>query len=46
MYFVSWDEDLIPPCQFAPMDYGAEPSVPLDHDVTMEVLLKLKILDC
>ncbi|XP_022775725.1 probable RNA-dependent RNA polymerase 1 [Durio zibethinus] len=36
MYFVSWDEDLIPPCQVPPMDYGAAPSSPLDHDVTIE----------
>ncbi|XVE91797.1 hypothetical protein REPUB_Repub01dG0042500 [Reevesia pubescens] len=36
IYFVSWDEDLIPPCQFPPMDYGAAQSTPLDHDVTIE----------
>ncbi|XVE74532.1 hypothetical protein DITRI_Ditri12bG0024400 [Diplodiscus trichospermus] len=36
VYFVSWDEDLIPPCQFPPMDYGSAPSAFLDHDVTIE----------
>ncbi|XWS69497.1 hypothetical protein CRYUN_Cryun04dG0184100 [Craigia yunnanensis] len=36
LYFVALDEDLIPPCQFQPMDYGAAPSAPLDHDVTIE----------
>ncbi|KAL4351449.1 hypothetical protein GQ457_06G000350 [Hibiscus cannabinus] len=36
LYFVSWDEDLIPPCKFPPMDYGAAPPTTLDHDVTME----------
>ncbi|KAE8654455.1 RNA-dependent RNA polymerase 1 [Hibiscus syriacus] len=36
LYFVSWDEDLIPPCNFPPMDYRAEPTKLLDRDVTME----------
>ncbi|KAE8654454.1 semialdehyde dehydrogenase family protein [Hibiscus syriacus] len=36
LYFVSWDEDLIPPCNFVPMDYRAEPTKLLDRDVTME----------
>ncbi|XVE74531.1 hypothetical protein DITRI_Ditri12bG0024300 [Diplodiscus trichospermus] len=36
VYFVSWDEDLIPPYRFQPMDYGSTPSTFLDHDVTME----------
>ncbi|GMJ03735.1 RNA-dependent RNA polymerase 1 [Hibiscus trionum] len=36
LYFISWDEDLIPPCKFPPMDYGAAPATALDHDVTME----------
>ncbi|TYH78510.1 hypothetical protein ES332_D04G232300v1 [Gossypium tomentosum] len=36
LYFVSWDEDLIPPCRYPPMDYGAAQSVLLDHDVTIE----------
>ncbi|XVE74535.1 hypothetical protein DITRI_Ditri12bG0024800 [Diplodiscus trichospermus] len=36
VYFVSWDEDLIPPCQFPPMDYGSTPITSLDHDVTIE----------
>ncbi|PPD73110.1 hypothetical protein GOBAR_DD29982 [Gossypium barbadense] len=37
LYFVSWDEDLIPPCRYPPMDYGAAQSALLDHDVTIEV---------
>ncbi|OMO72380.1 RNA-dependent RNA polymerase, eukaryotic-type [Corchorus olitorius] len=36
MYFVSWDEDLIPPCRFPPMDYDPAASTHLDHDVTIE----------
>ncbi|XVF85596.1 hypothetical protein PTKIN_Ptkin17bG0129700 [Pterospermum kingtungense] len=36
VYFVSWDEELIPPFQFSPMDYGATQIPPLEHDVTME----------
>ncbi|XVF85599.1 hypothetical protein PTKIN_Ptkin17bG0129900 [Pterospermum kingtungense] len=36
VYFVSWDKDLIPPCKFPPMDYGAAQSALLDHDVTIE----------
>ncbi|KAE8654453.1 RNA-dependent RNA polymerase 1 [Hibiscus syriacus] len=36
LYFVSWDEDLIPPCIFPPMDYRPEPTAFLDRDVTME----------
>ncbi|KAL1151322.1 hypothetical protein V6Z11_A09G034000 [Gossypium hirsutum] len=36
LYFVSWDEDLIPPCRYPPMDYGAAQSAQLDHDVTIE----------
>ncbi|KAL1106721.1 hypothetical protein V6Z11_D04G224400 [Gossypium hirsutum] len=36
LYFVSWDEDLIPPCRYPPMDYGAAQSTLLDHDVTIE----------
>ncbi|XP_007045555.2 PREDICTED: probable RNA-dependent RNA polymerase 1 [Theobroma cacao] len=36
LYFVCWDEDLIPPCQFPPMHYGSASSSSLDHDVTIE----------
>ncbi|KAH0985407.1 hypothetical protein GBA52_012584 [Prunus armeniaca] len=35
-YWVSWDPDLIPPCQVQPMNYTPEPTMNLDHDVTME----------
>ncbi|XP_021834254.1 probable RNA-dependent RNA polymerase 1 [Prunus avium] len=35
-YWVSWDPDLIPPCQVQPMNYTPEPTTNLDHDVTME----------
>ncbi|KAJ4826290.1 multidrug resistance protein [Turnera subulata] len=36
IYFVCWDQELIPPRQIEPMDYTPEPTVQLDHDVTME----------
>ncbi|XP_022726288.1 probable RNA-dependent RNA polymerase 1 [Durio zibethinus] len=36
LYFVCWDKDLLPPCQFPPMDYGTSPNAILDHDVTIE----------
>ncbi|KAF9625250.1 hypothetical protein IFM89_020836 [Coptis chinensis] len=36
IYFVSWDHELIPPRQIDPMDYTPEPTVTLDHDVTIE----------
>ncbi|KAI7995264.1 RNA-dependent RNA polymerase 1 [Camellia lanceoleosa] len=36
IYSVCWDPDLIPPQQVQPMDYTPAPSVPLDHDVTIE----------
>ncbi|CAN1846087.1 RNA-dependent RNA polymerase 2 [Linum perenne] len=36
LYFVSWDEDLIPPQTVAPMDYlGGRPRV-MDHEVKLE----------
>ncbi|KNA17291.1 hypothetical protein SOVF_081360 [Spinacia oleracea] len=36
LYFISWDEKLIPPRTVAPMDYtGCRPRI-MDHDVTME----------
>ncbi|XP_050372674.1 probable RNA-dependent RNA polymerase 1 isoform X2 [Argentina anserina] len=35
-YFVSWDRDLIPPRQVEPMDYTPEPTVEIDHNVTVE----------
>ncbi|KAJ0094283.1 hypothetical protein Patl1_15572 [Pistacia atlantica] len=36
IYFVCWDPELIPPRQISPMDYTPEPSIQLDHDVTIE----------
>ncbi|KAJ8568981.1 hypothetical protein K7X08_037196 [Anisodus acutangulus] len=36
IYFVCWDQDLIPPRQIQAMDYSPAPSVELDHDVTIE----------
>lgn len=36
IYFVCWDPDLIPPRQNQPMDYTPEPSMELDHEVTIE----------
>ncbi|CAN1153015.1 RNA-dependent RNA polymerase 1 [Linum perenne] len=36
IYFVCWDPELIPSQQIAPMDYTPQPTVHLDHDVTME----------
>ncbi|OVA04184.1 RNA-dependent RNA polymerase [Macleaya cordata] len=36
VYFVSWDQELIPHRQVQPMDYDAAPSMLLDHDVTIE----------
>ncbi|PIA63823.1 hypothetical protein AQUCO_00201271v1 [Aquilegia coerulea] len=39
IYFVSWDRELIPPRQIDPMDYAAEATVQLDHDVTIEVII-------
>ncbi|XP_059448412.1 probable RNA-dependent RNA polymerase 1 isoform X2 [Corylus avellana] len=35
-YFVCWDPDLIPSKQIEPMDYSPAPTVPVDHDVTIE----------
>ena len=37
LYFISWDELLIPPEQDPPMDYVGRPPVKLDHEVTIEV---------
>eukprot|EP01018_Ginkgo_biloba_P005535 Gb_17278 [translate_table: standard] len=37
VYFISWDESLIPPQQDAPMDYVARPPVEQDHEVTIKV---------
>ncbi|KAF2312962.1 hypothetical protein GH714_002182 [Hevea brasiliensis] len=36
IYFVCWDTGLIPHKQIAPMDYTPEPTMQLDHDVTIE----------
>ncbi|XP_023516327.1 RNA-dependent RNA polymerase 2 [Cucurbita pepo subsp. pepo] len=40
LYFISWDENLIPPKTEAPMDYtGRRPRI-MDHDVTLEEIQK------
>nr|XP_043618244.1 RNA-dependent RNA polymerase 2 [Erigeron canadensis] len=40
LYFVSWDESLIPPRTVAPMDYtGRRPRL-MDHDVTLDEICK------
>ncbi|KAF9625249.1 hypothetical protein IFM89_020835 [Coptis chinensis] len=36
MEIYTWDHELIPPRQIDPMDYTPEPTVTLDHDVTIE----------
>ncbi|KAH9320927.1 hypothetical protein KI387_015566 [Taxus chinensis] len=36
LFFISWDESLIPPQQDPPMDYMAPPQIELDHPVTIE----------
>ncbi|OAY29319.1 RNA-dependent RNA polymerase 1 [Manihot esculenta] len=36
IYFVCWDPNLIPSRLIPPMDYTPEPTVQLDHDVTIE----------
>ncbi|KAJ3694866.1 hypothetical protein LUZ60_000243 [Juncus effusus] len=36
IYFVSWDQYLIPPRVAQPMDYSPAPTTTLDHDVTIE----------
>nr|CCD74482.1 RNA-dependent RNA polymerase 1 [Arabidopsis halleri subsp. halleri] len=36
IYFVCWDQELIPPRTSEPMDYTPEPAQILDHDVTIE----------
>lgn len=36
LYFISWDEKLIPPKTVAPMDYTACRPRIMDHDVTLE----------
>ncbi|KAJ8530900.1 hypothetical protein K7X08_023781 [Anisodus acutangulus] len=36
IYFVCWDQDLIPPRPVQAMDYSPAPSTELDHDVTIE----------
>ena len=38
IYFVSWDQPLIPFRMVAPMDYTPAPSDTLDHKVKIEVL--------
>lgn len=41
IYFVCWDQELIPPRTSEPMDYTPEPAQILDHDVTIEVNKKI-----
>ncbi|CAN4081265.1 unnamed protein product [Withania somnifera] len=41
IYFVCWDQDLIPPRQVKAMEYLPAPNAQLDHDVTIEVPLVL-----
>ncbi|KAI3880226.1 hypothetical protein MKW92_051043, partial [Papaver armeniacum] len=36
VYFVCWDQELIPLRQVEPMDYDATPAIKLDHDVLIE----------
>ncbi|GAB2289531.1 RNA-dependent RNA polymerase 2 [Dionaea muscipula] len=36
LYFISWDERIIPPRTVAPMDYTARRPRIMDHDVTLE----------
>jgi len=37
LYFISWDEKIIPPQTVAPMDYTASRPRIMDHDVTLQV---------
>ncbi|TVU15512.1 hypothetical protein EJB05_39036, partial [Eragrostis curvula] len=37
IYFVSWDQSLIPTRMVAPMDYSPAPTETLDHEVMIEV---------
>ena len=37
LYFVTWDERLIPPVTEAPMDYHPPNPIILDHSPTLEV---------
>lgn len=37
IYFVCWDQELIPPRQVEPMDYTPAPTIELDRNVTIEV---------
>ncbi|KAJ7530354.1 hypothetical protein O6H91_14G000300 [Diphasiastrum complanatum] len=36
LYFVSWDEGLVPPSTDPPMDYNPPSAIQLDHSVTIE----------
>nr|ABO92978.1 putative RNA-dependent RNA-polymerase [Solanum tuberosum] len=36
IYFVCWDQDMIPPRQVQAMEFPPPPSIQLDHDVTIE----------
>lgn len=41
LYFVCWDEKLIPPKMDTPMDYYARRQRHTDHDVTLEACSNL-----
>ncbi|XP_020232663.1 RNA-dependent RNA polymerase 1 [Cajanus cajan] len=36
IYFVCWDQELIPSCPVKPMDYTAAATIEMDHDVLIE----------
>ncbi|XP_051136633.1 RNA-dependent RNA polymerase 2 [Andrographis paniculata] len=40
LYFISWDQNLIPPRTVAPMDYTGRRARITDHDVTLEEIQK------
>ncbi|GER56874.1 Rna-dependent RNA polymerase [Striga asiatica] len=40
LYFISWDENLIPPRTVTPMDYTGRRARIMDHDVTLEEIQK------
>ena len=41
LFFITWDDKLIPEKVDAPMDYTATRPRIMDHDVTLEVLLSV-----
>ncbi|KAG6764321.1 hypothetical protein POTOM_031786 [Populus tomentosa] len=46
IYFVCWDPELIPSQQISPMDYTPEPTLQLDHDVTIELSIGIFLCCC